>query len=164
MLPTRRAAASILALILASHLLGCGGNITLALLSDTEAVPATFATAACFIADDVPPSVSSTVISKTVPYLPGFVRQGGTYYVYADVTDGGCAPSGIETVTANVSTVTTGATAIALAPGAFTIGGTAYNHRSASITANGTLTPVPRPTRSRRPTTRRTVRPRPATA
>ena len=114
MLPTRRVAASILALALAAHLLGCGGNATLALLSDTETDPATFATAACFIADNVPPSVSSTVISKTVPYLPGFIRQGGTYYVYANVTDGGCAPSGIATVRANVSTVTTGSTAVAL--------------------------------------------------
>ena len=140
MLPTRRVAASILALTLAAHLLGCGGNTTLALLSDTEAVPATFTTAACFTADNVPPTVSSTVISKTVPYLPGFIRQGGTYYVYANVTDGGCAPSGIATVRANVSTVTTGSTAVALAAGAFTVGGVAYNYRSASLTANGTLT------------------------
>ena len=101
-----------------------------------RAVPATFTTAACFTADNVPPSVSSTVISKTVPYLPGFIRQGGTYYVYANVTDGGCAPSGIATVRANVSTVTTGSTAVALAAGAFTVGGVAYNYRSASLTAN----------------------------
>ena len=140
MLPTGRVAASILALSLAAHLLGCGGNTTLALLSDTEAVPATFSTAACFTADNVPPSVSSTVISKTVPYLPGFIRQGGTYYVYANVTDGGCAPSGIATVRANVSTVTTGSTAVALSAGTFTVGGVAYNYRSASLTANGTLT------------------------
>ncbi len=140
MLPTRRVAASILALTLAAHLLGCGSNATLALLSDTETVPATFATAACFIADNVPPSVSSTVISKTVPYLPGFIRQGGTYYVYANVADGGCAPSGIATVRANVSTVTTGSTAVALAAGAFTVGGVAYNYRSASLTANAALT------------------------
>ena len=88
----------------------------------------------------MPPSVSSTVISKTVPYLPGFIRQGGTYYVYANVADGGCAPSGIATVRANVSTVTTGSTAVALSAGAFTVGGIAYNYRSASLTANGTLT------------------------
>src|SRR5687768_17501405 len=131
MLPTRRVAASILALTLAAHLLGCGGNTTLALLSDTEAVPATFATAACFTADNVPPSVSSTVIAKTVPYLPGFIRQGGTYYVYANVTDGGCMPSGIATVRTNVSTVTTGSTAVGLSAGAFTVGGVAYNYRSA---------------------------------
>ena len=75
-----------------------------------------------------------------MPYLPGFIRQGGTYYVYANVTDGGCAPSGIATVRANVSTVTTGSTAVALSAGAFTVGGVAYNYRSASLTANGTLT------------------------
>ncbi len=139
MSPARRVAVSVLAIALAGYLVGGDGRPALAYLADTETVAATFSTAACFTADNVPPSVSSTVISKTTPYLPGFIRQGGTYYVYANVADGGCVPSGIASVTANVSTVTTGATAVALVAGSYTIGGVAYNYRSASRTANAAL-------------------------
>lgn len=139
MLPWPRIAASILAIMLTGCLLGGGDRLTLAMLTDSETVPATLSTAACFTADSVPPSVSSTVISKTAQYLPGFIRQGGTYYVYANVADGGCAPSGISTVTANVSTVTTGQSAVALASGSYAVGGVTYNYRSASVTANAVL-------------------------
>ena len=139
MRPARRLLISGIATVLAGYLLGGTGTPALAYLADTENVSATFATAACFVADNVPPSVSATVISKTTPYLPGFIRQGGTYYVYANVTDGGCAPTGIATVRADVSTVTTGSTAVALSAGSFTAGGVAYNYRSASLTANATL-------------------------
>jgi hypothetical protein len=135
----RRVAASILAVTLAGYLVGGEGRLALAYLADTETVAATLSTAACFVADNVPPSVSGTVISKTTPYLPGFIRQGGTYYVYADVADGGCAPSGIATVRANVSTITTGSTAVALTAGSYSVGGTSYNYRSASLTANAAL-------------------------
>ena len=139
MSPGRKVAVSILAVFLAGHLLGAGASTTLALLADTKSVPATLSTAACFGADTVPPAVSSTVISKTALYLPGFIRQGGTYYVYANVADAGCAPSGIATVRANVSTVTTGQTAVALLPGSYAVGGVTYNYRSASVTANAAL-------------------------
>ena len=135
----RRVAVSILAIALAGYLVGGDGRPALAYLVDTETVAATLSTATCFVADNVPPSVSSTVISKTTPYLPGFIRQGGTYYVYANVADGGCAPSGIATVRANVSTITTGSTAVALTAGSYAVGGTTYNYRSASLTANAAL-------------------------
>lgn len=140
MSPGRRVAVSAIATVLAGHLMGAGGQPALAFLADTEAVAATLSTAACFIPDSVPPSVTSTVIAKTVPYLPGFVRQGGTYFVYASVADGGCVPSGIATVRADVSTITTGSTAVALVAGTYSVGGTAYGYRSASVTANATLT------------------------
>jgi hypothetical protein len=126
--------------VLAGYLLGGAGTTALAYLADTENVSAALSTTACFTPDNVPPSVSTTVVSKTTPYLPGFIRQAATYFVYANVTDGGCAPSGIATVRADVSTITTGSTAVALSAGAFTVGGVAYNYRSASLTANATLT------------------------
>ncbi|MEA2578906.1 MAG: hypothetical protein QOD78_2494 [Chloroflexota bacterium] len=138
MSPARRLAVSILTVLLAGHLVG-GASTTLALMADSRAVPATFTTAACFVADTLPPVVSSTVIAKTSQYVPGFVRQAGTYYVYANVADAGCAPSGIATVTANVSTLTTGSIAVPLVAGSFSVGGVAYNRRSASITANAVL-------------------------
>ena len=135
----RRAAASTAAIVLAAYLIGGNGHGATAYLADTETVPATVSSAACFVADTVPPAVSSTVIAKTGQYVDGFVRQGGTYFVYANVADGGCAPSGIASVTANVATVTTGATAVALAPGSYSVGGVAYNYRSASRTADAVL-------------------------
>jgi hypothetical protein len=139
MSPGRRVAASILAIALAGYLLGGGRQSAYALMADTETVPATLSTAACFTADTLPPVVSATVISKTAQYLPSFVRQGGTYFVYANVADAGCAPSGIATVTANVSTLTTGSIAVPLLAGSFSVGGVAYNRRSASVTANAAL-------------------------
>jgi signal peptidase I len=134
-LPGRGALGLVLALILTGSLSGGGARPSLALLTDSENDPSTFTTAASF-PDTTPPTVASSVISKTTPYLPGFIRQGGTYFVYADVTDAG---SGVATVTANVSTVTTGQTLVALVPGAYSIGGVTYNYRSASVTANAVL-------------------------
>ena len=144
MSPGRRVAVSTLAIAVAGYLLAGQGQPALAYLADTESAAATVTTAACFIADTIPPAVSSTVISKTTPYLPGFIRQGGTYFVYANVADGGCAPSGIASVTANVATITTGATAVALVAGSYAVGGVSYNYRSASRTANAALAAGPK--------------------
>jgi hypothetical protein len=132
-----RVAPLLLAVCLIGFMAGGGARASLALLTSSRSVNSTFTTAASF--DTVAPTVSSSVISKTVPYWPGYVRQGGTYYVYANVTDGGAVPSGVSTVTANVSNVTTGQTAVALAAGSFSIGGVSYNYRSASLTANAVL-------------------------
>jgi hypothetical protein len=90
--------------------------------------------------DNTAPTVSNSVIAKSTGtglYLSGKIKQGGTYYVYANVTD---ASSGLDTVTANVNNITTGQTTVALSPGSFSVNGTSYNYRSAALTANGTLT------------------------
>ena len=60
--------------------------------------------------DTVAPTVSAATIAKTAGGVDGYVKQGGTYYVYAQVTDTGSPATGVSTVRANVSTVTTGAT------------------------------------------------------
>jgi hypothetical protein len=114
--------------------LGRGIPLAAALLTDTESNPATFTTAANF--DVMPPTIPSSVISKTVPYLPGYVRQGGTYYVYANASDAG----GLASVRADVSTLTAGQTSVALVAGAYTAGGVAYTYRSASLTADAVIT------------------------
>jgi hypothetical protein len=129
-----RAAGAALLLVLAGHVLA-GGPSTVALLTDVETAPSTFSTAATF-PDVTPPTVSASVISKSVPYLPGHIRQGGTYHVYANVTDAG---SGVASVRADVSAVTTGQTSLALVAGTFSIGGVSYGYRSAAATANATL-------------------------
>ena len=131
-MPRGRLIALVLAAIIVGSLAGGLGGVSLAILTDQESDASTFGTAATF-PDVTPPVVSSSVISKTTPYLPGFIRQGGTYHVYANVTDAG---SGVATVRANVSTVTTGQTAVALVAGTYSIGGVAYTYRSASLTAN----------------------------
>jgi hypothetical protein len=90
-------------------------------------------------ADWVAPTTSASVIAKTAGGTAGFIKQGQTYYVYANVTDTGNPPSGVSTVTTNVSSITTGSTAVALVSGSYTIGGVTYGYRTNSITANATL-------------------------
>jgi hypothetical protein len=85
------------------------------------------------------PTAGRSVIGKTAGGTTGFIKQGGTYFVYADITDTGNPASGVSSVTSNSSNVTTGATASALSSGSFTIGGLSYNRRSASLTANAVL-------------------------
>lgn len=89
--------------------------------------------------DWAPPTASASVIGKSQGGVPGYVKQGGTYMVYANVSDTGAPASGIASVTANASTITTGQSAAALSAGSFTIGGTAYSHRSGTLTANASL-------------------------
>ena len=67
------------------------------------------------------------------------MRQGGKYIVYANATDAG---SGVNTVSASVVNLTTGASNVPLAHDAtgVTVGGTTYHYVSAEQTANGSLT------------------------
>jgi hypothetical protein len=113
-----------------------GGAATLAAFSSSSSNPGNSIASA---ADWVAPTVSSTVIAKTPGYSAGYVKQGGSYYIYANVADAGNPPSGINAVTANVSAITTGATSVALVAGAYTAEGTAYGYRSASRTADNPL-------------------------
>jgi hypothetical protein len=69
-------------------------------------------------ADWVAPTVSASVIGKSQGGVPGYIRQGGAYNVYANVSDSGAA---------------------VLSAGSFSIGAAAYNYRTASLTANATL-------------------------
>ena len=89
--------------------------------------------------DWVAPSASSTVIGKSLGGVPGYIKQGGAYNVYANVSDLGAPASGIASVAANASAITSGQTAAALGAGSFAIGGVAYNYRSAALTASASL-------------------------
>jgi hypothetical protein len=90
-------------------------------------------------ADWVAPSASASVIRKSAGGLPGFIKQGGTYYVYANLSDAGNPASGISTATANVSTITSGQTAVLLSSGSWTVDGVSHNYRSAPLTADAVL-------------------------
>jgi len=85
------------------------------------------------------PTQNRSVIAKSAGGTPGFIKQGGTYFVYADLIDTGSPASGISSVTSDSSSVTTGATATALSSGGFSENGVSYSHRTASLTANATL-------------------------
>jgi hypothetical protein len=91
--------------------------------------------------DTVAPTVGAAVVGKTQGGSGGFIKQGGTYYVYASVSDSGTPTSGVQTVRANVGSLSSGQTSVALSSGSFTVEGTSYNYRSASLTANNPLTP-----------------------
>lgn len=91
--------------------------------------------------DTVGPVVDAAAIGKTTLGSGGYVKQGGTFYVYAQVNDVGSPAVGVSTVTADVSTIRTGTTAAALSTtgGPWTVDGVSYNYRSASITATTPL-------------------------
>lgn len=113
-----------------------GGRVTsLALMTNVTTVGGNaFTTAAKF--DIVPPTISASVISKTTEYLTGYVKQGGDFYVYANVTDTGTNATGVASVTADVSSIKAGVTSLALAAGSYSVGGVSYNYRSALQTAD----------------------------
>jgi hypothetical protein len=88
--------------------------------------------------DNTAPSSLAAVIANTTTGIGGYLRQGGTYSVYANATD---SASGTGTITANVSSVTTGLTTLALAScsSGCTVGGVTYQYKSATTTANAVL-------------------------
>ena len=86
--------------------------------------------------DETDPAVARVAVADSTTNTAGFFRQGGGYYVYGQVTDGG---SGVASVSGDVDALTSGATSVAMTAtgGPWTIGGESYNYRSAVQTANG---------------------------
>jgi hypothetical protein len=92
--------------------------------------------------DWLAPSVTAAVLSPTIASLPvgapGFLRQTGTYRVYASVSD---VNSGIATVSADLSAESgAGAASVGLTGGSYTLAGVSYNYASAQQTASNLLT------------------------
>ena len=94
---------------------------------------------AVFPNDTVAPTVSRAIIVKSAGGVGGSIKQGGQYYAYANVSDGGATPTGVATVRANVSAITTSATNLTMTAGSYTIQGLSYNYRTSSQTAAGSL-------------------------
>ena len=91
-----------------------------------------------FTFDTTPPTIGQSVIVAATGTSPvGFVRQGGTYRVYADASD----VSAVGSVSADLSNVTTGQTAVPLPAcvAGCTVGGHTYGFRSAVLTASAPL-------------------------
>ena len=85
------------------------------------------------------PTVTGATIAKSAGGTAGYIKQGGTYYVYANVAGSGTPPAGVSTLTADVGNVTTGQTAASLSSGSYTVDGQSYNYRSAQLTAKSSL-------------------------
>ena len=105
--------------------------------SDGTATPASAFAAS---PDWVAPAASASRIARTTGTTPATLAPGVPYYVYANVSDTGNPASGTQTVTADVSALTAGATSIPLIPGSYTVGATTYNRRSAAVTTDDTVT------------------------
>lgn len=93
--------------------------------------------------DTTAPAVTLGALIKSTGGDENVIRQAGSYYVYANAADVGSPQSGIASVTANVSTITTGSTAAPLTSGSYTVNGTTYSYRSALLAANATITAGP---------------------
>jgi hypothetical protein len=105
----------------------------------TDAAGNTSSSSATFTVtvDTTAPAVSATVIAKTTGFLAGSIKQAGTFYVYATITDA----TSVTTATTNISTLlASGGTTVTLTAGSYSAEGVSYTYRSASQTAKTPLT------------------------
>jgi hypothetical protein len=91
---------------------------------------------AALTVDRTAPVVVGATIAKSTGGIDGTIRQGGTYHVYANVSD---PVAGVASVTANVTNITTGVTSLNLVAGSYTVDGVTYGYRSVVQTANAVL-------------------------
>ncbi len=130
----RGLAQTALALVaLAACVLAVG--ISAASFTDTEENPQTVSA----IADWVAPTASASVIDQKEARTAGYVRSSVAYYVYANAADSGNPPSGIASVKADVSNITSGADEVALVAGSYSADGVSYDYRSAELKAKSSL-------------------------
>ncbi|PZS25713.1 MAG: hypothetical protein DLM59_19805 [Pseudonocardiales bacterium] len=91
--------------------------------------------------DFAPPTLNrSTAAGTAAGGESQHITPGASYYMYADLTDVGAPASGMATVTANASALTTGQSSAALTSGAYSFAGVNYNYRSALLTADSNAT------------------------
>lgn len=129
------------ALVLAVGIAGSAVGLTAAAFSGTTTEQIDIAAHTDWTA----PTASPIAIAKSTGGEAAYIKQAGTYRVYANMTDSGNPAAGVGTVTADASAITVGQTAAAMTTtgGPFTIDGTSYTHRSASLTAKTPLTGTP---------------------
>jgi hypothetical protein len=115
--------------------LSAGGGVWCSFSSKPSNAGNTITAAADFRA----PTSSDRELGKALGGIGGFIRPGGTYNLYAQTADTGNPASGVSTVTGNLSSITSGQTAAALAAGSFSFEAASYNRRSATLTAGSSL-------------------------
>jgi len=96
------------------------------------------------VVDDSAPSVAAVIAASTGTSPQAFVKQGGTYRAYANVVDlpnGAGAASGVNpsSITADVSSITSGQSAAALSACGGCGPGSAYAYQSSQLTASNPL-------------------------
>jgi hypothetical protein len=96
------------------------------------------------VVDNTAPSVATVIAASTGTSPQGFVTQGGSYRVYANISDlpsGAGASSGVDasSITADVSSVTSGQSAAALLACGSCGPGSAYAYQSSQLTASNPL-------------------------
>jgi hypothetical protein len=113
------------------------GSVSYTLTSKDTAGNTSSAQSFSVTADNTAPTALAGVAAHATAGA-ALVKQGGSYWVYANATDTG---SGVDTVTADVGNLTTGQTAVALSPcpSSCTVNGTTYAYKSAQLSTNGTL-------------------------
>src|SRR5581483_6437906 len=72
------------------------------------------------------PTQNRSVIAKSAGGTPGFIKQGGTYFVYSDLVDTGSPACWFSSFCSGSWSVTSGATATALSSGGFSVNGVSY--------------------------------------
>jgi len=88
--------------------------------------------------DNTAPTATAAAIAATATGMPGYIAQGATYVAYTNAADA----SGVYSVTAKVSSITTGQTVLALPAcvSGCTIAGVARGYAGAPLAANASLT------------------------
>jgi len=126
----------ILVSLVAAAVLAAGGSGTWSAFSATSS---TGSGAISSAADWTGPTATASVIAHSSKGAG--VKAGGTYAIYANVTDAGNPASGVSTVNANVSSITSGQTAVALTScsTSCTVNGVTYAYKSAQLTAGSGL-------------------------
>lgn len=137
-MPSPRALARGLAVLVAAVAVASTLDVALAAFGSQTANGGNSVTAA---SDYRAPVVTAATIGKASGGVSGFVKQGGGYHVYANVAaDTGSPASGIAAVTADLGNLISGATAVALVPGSYSVDGVSYGYRSGTAqTANAVL-------------------------
>ncbi len=110
-------------------------GLSAASFTDTEENPQTVSA----IADWTAPSASASVIDQKESRTAGYVRSSVAYYAYAKVSDSGNPASGVASVKADVSSITSGQDEVPLVAGSYTADGVSYNYRSAELKAKSSL-------------------------
>jgi len=116
-------------------------GLSAASFTDTSQNPQTVSA----VADFLGPSAGASAIAKSQGGVAGYVKKGGTYYLYASVTESGNPASGIASVRADVSALSSGQTAVSLVAGSYGVDGESFNYRSAQLTAGGSLSAGSKP-------------------
>jgi hypothetical protein len=90
-------------------------------------------------ADFVAPASTASVVQKVEGGASGYIRQGGSYRIYATVTDTGNPASGLKDASGEISAISSGQSTSALSSGTFPVDGQTYNLRSGSLAVRSPL-------------------------